>query len=147
MLVLSRQRDEAILVGDEQTAFVQVMKGEEELLKAVLACKDLSELVVLLQKKLKDAKPEDRTRHFDMVKAFIGKVVSAPRGPAEIMIVDIRGDKTRLGVTLNAHVPVHRKEVYEQLQREARERDAIAAKPTLAPAPSIFPMVPVAQPR
>jgi carbon storage regulator len=39
----------------------------------------------------------------------------------EITIVDIRGDKVRLGITAPATVPVHRKEVYEAIQRENRE--------------------------
>ena len=39
----------------------------------------------------------------------------------EITIVDIRGDKVRLGITAPNTVPVHRKEVYEAIQRENRE--------------------------
>lgn len=36
----------------------------------------------------------------------------------EITIVDIRGDKVRIGITAPAHIPVHRKEVYEAIKRE-----------------------------
>ncbi len=36
----------------------------------------------------------------------------------EITIVDIRGEKVRLGITAPAHVPVHRKEVYDAIRRE-----------------------------
>lgn len=36
----------------------------------------------------------------------------------EITIVDIRGEKVRLGINAPAHVPVHRKEVYEAIKRE-----------------------------
>jgi len=36
----------------------------------------------------------------------------------EIKVVDIRGDKVRLGITAPPHIPVHRKEVYEAIQRE-----------------------------
>lgn len=54
MLVLSRQRDEAIMIGDE----------------------------------------------------------------VEITVVDIRGDKVRLGITAPRHIQVHRKEVYEAIKRE-----------------------------
>jgi len=36
----------------------------------------------------------------------------------EITIVDIRGDKVRLGISAPAHVPVHRKEVYDAIRRE-----------------------------
>ncbi len=39
----------------------------------------------------------------------------------EITVVDIRGDKVRLGITAPAHIPVHRKEVYEAIKRENRE--------------------------
>ena len=38
----------------------------------------------------------------------------------EITIVDIRGDKVRLGINAPSHVPVHRKEVYDAIQRENR---------------------------
>jgi len=35
-----------------------------------------------------------------------------------ITIVDIRGDKVRLGISAPAEIPVHRQEVYEAIQRE-----------------------------
>ncbi len=38
----------------------------------------------------------------------------------EITIVDIRGDKVRLGITAPNTIPVHRKEVYDAIQRENR---------------------------
>ncbi len=34
----------------------------------------------------------------------------------EITIVDIRGEKVRLGISAPAHVPVHRKEVYDAIK-------------------------------
>ena len=36
----------------------------------------------------------------------------------EITIVDVRGDKVRLGITAPKEIPVHRKEVYETIKRE-----------------------------
>jgi len=36
----------------------------------------------------------------------------------EITVVDIRGDKVRLGITAPVRIPVHRKEVYDAIQRE-----------------------------
>jgi len=45
----------------------------------------------------------------------------------EITIVDVRGDKVRLGITAPTTVPVHRKEVYEAIQRENREAAKIKA--------------------
>ena len=36
----------------------------------------------------------------------------------EITIVDVRGDKVRLGITAPKSIPVHRREVYDAIQRE-----------------------------
>jgi len=38
----------------------------------------------------------------------------------EVAVVDIRGDKVRLGITAPPHIPVHRKEVYDAIKRENR---------------------------
>jgi carbon storage regulator len=39
----------------------------------------------------------------------------------QITIVDIRGDKVRLGIEAPANVTVHRKEVFDAIQRENRK--------------------------
>ena len=39
----------------------------------------------------------------------------------EITVVDIRGDKVRLGITAPTRIAVHRKEVYEAIKRENTE--------------------------
>ena len=39
-----------------------------------------------------------------------------------ITIVDIRGDKVRLGIEAPKEVPVHRQEVYEAIKRKASEQ-------------------------
>lgn len=36
----------------------------------------------------------------------------------EIIVVEIRGDKVRLGINAPSEVPVHRKEVWAAIQRE-----------------------------
>lgn len=38
-----------------------------------------------------------------------------------VCIVDIRGDKIRLGVEAPTEIPVHRQEVYDAIQRENME--------------------------
>ena len=38
----------------------------------------------------------------------------------KIKVVDIRGEKVRLGIEAPAHVSVHRKEVYDAIQRERK---------------------------
>ncbi len=39
----------------------------------------------------------------------------------EIIIVDVRGDKVRLGITAPKNIPVHRREIYVAIQREKEE--------------------------
>lgn len=41
----------------------------------------------------------------------------------EIVIVDVRGEKVRLGITAPKDITVHRKEVYEAIQREKKEKE------------------------
>ncbi len=36
----------------------------------------------------------------------------------EITIVDVRGDKVRLGINAPKSIPVHRREIYNAIQRE-----------------------------
>lgn len=56
-----------------------------------------------------------------------------------IVVVEIRGDKVRLGVEAPKEVPVHRREVYEAIRRGEEERAAARAQtstPTQSPTPS-----------
>ena len=46
----------------------------------------------------------------------------------EVIIVDVRGDKVRLGITAPRSIPVHRREVYEAIKREKAEKQAEQAK-------------------
>ncbi len=41
----------------------------------------------------------------------------------EITIVDVRGDKVRLGINAPKSIPVHRREIYNAIQRE-KNKDA-----------------------
>ena len=43
----------------------------------------------------------------------------------EITVVDIRGDKVRLGINAPRDVQVHRKEVYEAIKRENAEASRV----------------------
>lgn len=46
-----------------------------------------------------------------------------------ITVVEIRGDKVRLGIDAPKDVVVHRREVYEAIQSQLRVRDADPATP------------------
>ena len=43
----------------------------------------------------------------------------------ELTVVDIRGDKVRLGIKAPAHVAVHRKEIYDAIKRENEQASCL----------------------
>ena len=49
-----------------------------------------------------------------------------------ITVVDIRGDKVRLGINAPSEIPVHRQEVYEAIQRENQRAAGIEPEATQA---------------
>ena len=50
----------------------------------------------------------------------------------EITVVDIRGDKVRLGVSAPKEISVHRKEVYDAIRRENREAAQVKPEDLMA---------------
>ena len=50
----------------------------------------------------------------------------------EITIVDVRGDKVRLGITAPKCIPVHRREIYDAIQREKNGENASAKETPVA---------------
>jgi len=50
----------------------------------------------------------------------------------EITVVDIRGEKVRLGISAPPHIAVHRKEVYEAIKREKQANGGDAHVDSLA---------------
>ena len=55
-----------------------------------------------------------------------------------ITVVDIRGDKVRLGIQAPTEIPVHRQEVYEAIQRENQRAQGI--EPADAAGPKSLPV-------
>jgi carbon storage regulator len=53
----------------------------------------------------------------------------------QITIVDIRGDKVRLGIVAPTEVPVHRKEVYDAIQRENQKAASVSVEEVAKVAP------------
>jgi carbon storage regulator len=60
----------------------------------------------------------------------------------EITVVDIRGDKVRLGISAPTRIAVHRKEVYEAIKKENEEAARISSgdlnvlRQTIQPGPT-----------
>lgn len=44
----------------------------------------------------------------------------------EVQVVDIRGDKVRLGFDAPRHIEIHRKEVYDAIEREKAGEESVA---------------------
>ncbi len=47
-----------------------------------------------------------------------------------IVVVEIRGDKVRLGIEAPKEVPVHRREVYDAIARAESEQSASESEPS-----------------
>ena len=60
-------------------------------------------------------------------------VIGEGENQVVITVVDIRGDKVRLGVEARRGIPVHRREIYERIKRE---RAANEKRCCLDPGPS-----------
>lgn len=53
----------------------------------------------------------------------------------EVTVVDIRGDRVRLGFNAPAEVPVHRKEVYDAIRRENQRAAGFRGEAARLPGP------------
>ncbi|MEM1012779.1 MAG: carbon storage regulator CsrA [Planctomycetota bacterium] len=63
----------------------------------------------------------------------------------EVTVIDIRGDKVRLGINAPREVTVHRKEVYEAIKRE--NQAAAQVQPDASASPDSAGSPPAQQPR
>ncbi|GMU80725.1 MAG: hypothetical protein AMXMBFR47_05960 [Planctomycetota bacterium] len=54
----------------------------------------------------------------------------------QITVVDIRGDKVRLGIVAPAEIAVHRKEIFDAIQRENRKAAGVTTDDIAAAAGS-----------
>jgi carbon storage regulator len=182
MLVLSRQRDETIMIGDDIELIVDEINGDKVRLRTIAPPTvpiHRKEVYEAIQRELREAakvKMEDLQKLPGQPEGALPVTSIGPRSaqPAarsdkeggglvlsrqrdevimigddiEVVIVDIRSDKVRLGITAPATIPVHRKEVYEAIQRQNRAGAKIKMedlqkvtpnKPSSVPTPGTHP--------
>jgi carbon storage regulator CsrA len=88
-------RDESATIGAADAALIPLTSFQRTLLKHLL-------------------------EEHDTLAGELHKLLSeAEDGPIEVTVVDIRGDKVRLGITAPKSVEVHRREVFDARKREA----------------------------
>ena len=132
MLVLTRHANESININDIIKVMVVDIRGDKVRI-AVKAPNDLSVHRQEVYKKIK-AEGRDPTKvpqsqtDREQDDEGIGLVLSRHRDESIVIgddivitVVDIRGDKVRLGINAPIEIPVHRQEVYEAIQRENKQ--------------------------
>lgn len=113
MLVLSRKKDESIIVSPADVNLENL-----DLAKILAAAK-------AAKAKAKDDKDDDAMQQ--VVDAVL-KTAFAQLGTVEAVVIDIRGDRVRLGWEANSVVPIHRLEVYRTIKEAEAARAAEAAE-------------------
>ena len=137
MIVLTRQKGESVMIGDDVEVIIVDVRGAKVRL-GITAPKHIP----IHRKEIYDAIPIEKdslltNKSGDEV-SIIGDevpsllVLSRERGESimigddvEVIIVDVRGDKVRLGITAPKYIPIHRKEIYDSIVREKSSIDSV----------------------
>lgn len=141
MLVLSRKKDQSIVIAQRINVFIVDIRGDKVRL-GIRASKNIpvhrSEVYEDIIKDKDTPSPRLLAEipdepGFDVFDTNNGQLVLSRKRDESIyiaadvivQIVDIRGDKVRLGIEAPIELPVHRKEVYEAIALEnARQEQA-----------------------
>ena len=152
MLVLSRHRDEEIVIGDEIVITVVDIRGDKTRLRVAAPLEITVHRLEVYQAILRESRTEQLEaptgepsqlvsrggrqqqpsgRNGGTNAGHIGGLVLNRHRDETIIIgddifvtvVDIRGDKVRLGIEAPKDVTVHRREVYEAIQNQARSAE------------------------
>lgn len=138
MLVLSRQKNESIVCGEngEVEIIIIDVRGDkvrlgtiapnmpihrEEVFRKIVAEMAKGVTEIPLEKKQTDQKGFLVLSRQKDESIVIGRDIDIEKN-IKVMIVDVRGDKVRLGITAPKDTPVHRREIFEAIQREKSEK-------------------------
>ena len=112
MLILSRQRNEAIMIGDDFETVIDLSSGREVYLSIIVPAK------ITVRRKFETVNPPPGNRFLSL---RTDETATIGDDGIEIMIIAIRGgkgvEKIRIGIVAPPHIPVHRKEIYEMIRR------------------------------
>ncbi len=116
MLVLSRQRDESIIIG-KMLVTITVLEVKGRLVRLGIRAADLGiRRKEVIPPGTRPSPPTDGGGYLVLSRRVDQEILIGDN--IELLIVDIRGDKVRIGIEAPKDVPVHRQEVYEQIQKE-----------------------------
>ena len=133
MLVLSRKKNESIVIGDVIEITVVEIRGDKVRLGVVAPREMPVSRTEVLEAIARESPPTPQP-----IEKFVGPG-SVPSGPMLILsrkknesivinnditvvVVEIRGDKVRLGIESPKEIMPHRKEVYEAIKRTDHEK-------------------------
>lgn len=123
MLVLSRRVDESVMIGDDMTITITKIQGNRTRIKT-----QAPNHVPIWRSEITSTqarKPEARTKEATALVLTRESDQSINIGnDIVITVIQIRGDKVRLGIQAPRDVPVHRHEVYEAIQNGLYRPDA-----------------------
>jgi len=112
MIVLSRIPEESVMIDNCQLTVVDVTSTH-----ALLELEDVQPFPLFrnVQGKLEPIEPNPK-RKWEITLALDDPVYLSAE--TNFLIADLRGNKARIGFTFPAGVSVHRREIYEAIQRE-----------------------------
>lgn len=120
MLVLSRDQDEAIIIGDNIVLTVQEFRGAKVRVH-VSAPKKIPVYRAELGSPTSKRRSNSRKNGSLIISRKKGEEIIIGRNIA-IMVVNIRDEKVRFGISAPRDIPVHRKEVYDAIREERRRK-------------------------
>lgn len=116
MLVLSRCRQESVIIGDRAVT-IEVLDVRGRIVRLGITAPNFG--VLRGEKAVGDERPQPRIGGGGFLVLSRKKEEWILIGDNfKIVVSDIRGDKVRLGIEAPDEVPVHRNEVFEAIQRE-----------------------------
>jgi len=135
MLVLSRKQNESIIIGDVIEVTVVEIRGDKVRLGVIAPAE-----IPVHRREVWDAIAREAPPTSQPIEKLVGPG-QVPRGPMfvlsrkknesiiindsiTVVVVEIRGDKVRLGIESPKEVPPHRREVFEALRRMDEEKKA-----------------------